>query len=61
MNATATSFTRIMSLMLPLMTATNEHLRALPTADQRVVTDFLDAAQRLMRDHLHALSEKDAR
>ena len=60
-NATATSFTRIMSLMLPLMTATNEHLQALPAADQRVVTDFLNTAQRLMHDHLHALSEKDAR
>jgi DNA-binding MarR family transcriptional regulator len=51
----------IMNLMRPLMAATNEHIKALPAADQAVVADFLDVAQRLMRDHLHTLSEKDAR
>jgi DNA-binding MarR family transcriptional regulator len=51
----------IMNLMRPLMAATNEHIKALPAADQAAVADFLDVAQRLMRDHLHTLSEKDAR
>ena len=51
----------IMNLMRPLMTATNEHLQSLPAADQSVVADFLDVARHLMRDHLHNLSEKDAR
>ena len=51
----------IMDLMRPLMTATNEHLMALPADHQAVVADFLDVAQHLMQDHLHTLSEKDAR
>ncbi|HSO89931.1 MAG TPA: MarR family transcriptional regulator [Arthrobacter sp.] len=51
----------IMNLMRPLMTATNEHITALPADHRAVVADFLDVAQHLMRDHLHALSEKDAR
>ena len=51
----------IMNLMRPLMTATNEHLKSLPAAHQTVVADFLGVAQHLMRDHLHTLSEKDAR
>lgn len=59
--ATPASFTGIMSLMRPLMTASNEHLRALPTADQTVIADFLHVAQGLMRTHLEALSGKDAR
>lgn len=50
----------IMNLMRPLMAATNEHIKALPAADQAAVADFLDVAQHLMRDHLHTLSEKDA-
>ena len=51
----------ILDLMQPLMSATNEHIKALPAADQAVVADFVDVAQQLMRDHLHTLSEKDAR
>lgn len=51
----------IMNLMMPLMTATNEHIQALPADQQAVVADFLDVAQHLMRDHLHTLSGKDAR
>jgi MarR family transcriptional regulator, organic hydroperoxide resistance regulator len=51
----------IMNLMMPLMTATNEHIQALPADQQAVVADFLDVAQHLMRDHLHTLSEKDTR
>lgn len=51
----------ILNLMRPLMTATNEHIKALPADHQAVVADFLDVAQHLMQDHLHALSEKDAR
>ena len=51
----------IMNLMMPLMTATNEHIKALPADHQAVVADFLDVAQHLMRDHLHTLSEKDTR
>jgi DNA-binding MarR family transcriptional regulator len=51
----------IMNLMRPLMTATNEHINALPADHQAVVADFLDVAQHLMQDHLHTLSEKDAR
>ena len=47
--------------MRPLMTATNEHLEALPAAHQAVIADFLDAVLHLMRDHLHTLSEKDPR
>lgn len=50
----------IMNLMRPLMTATNDHITALPADHRAVVADFLDVAQHLMRDHLHALSEKDA-
>ena len=50
----------IMNLMRPLMTAANEHIKALPAAHQAVVADFLDVAQHLMRDHMHTLSEKDA-
>ena len=46
---------------MPLMTATNEHIQALPADQQAVVADFLDVAQHLMRDHLHTLSEKDTR
>ncbi|MDP9983523.1 DNA-binding MarR family transcriptional regulator [Pseudarthrobacter oxydans] len=51
----------IMNLMRPLMTATNEHIKALPADHQAVVADFLDVAQHLMQDHLHTLSEKDTR
>ena len=51
----------IMNLMMPLMTATNEHIQALPADQQAVVADFLDVAQHLMQDHLHTLSEKDTR
>ena len=51
----------ILSLMRPLMTATNEHITALPADHQAVVVDFLDVARHLMQDHLHTLSEKDAR
>lgn len=51
----------IMNLMRPLLTATNEHINALPADHQAVVADFLDVAQHLMQDHLHTLSEKDAR
>lgn len=51
----------ILNLMRPLMTATNEHITALPANHQAVVVDFLDVAQHLMQDHLHTLSEKDAR
>ncbi|MNP82328.1 hypothetical protein D3C76_1809280 [compost metagenome] len=51
----------IMNLMRPLMAAANEHLESLPAAHQTVIADFLDAAQHLMRDHLHTLSEKDPR
>lgn len=51
----------IMDQMRPLLTATSEHIRALPDAHQRVVSDFLDVALHLMQDHLHTLSEKDAR
>ena len=51
----------IMTLMRPLMTVTNEHIKALPADQRAVVADFLDVAQHLMQDHLHTLSEKDAR
>ena len=51
----------IMTLMLPLMTATNEHIKALPADHHAVVADFLDVAQHLMLDYLHTLSEKDTR
>ena len=51
----------IMTLMRPLMAVTNEHIEALPADHRAVVADFLDVAQHLMRDHLHTLSEKDAR
>ena len=51
----------IMNLMRPLMAVTNEHIKALPADHRAVVEDFLDVAQHLMRDHLHTLSEKDAR
>ncbi|KIS28637.1 MarR family transcriptional regulator [Arthrobacter sp. SPG23] len=52
--------TGIMDLMRPLMTATDRHLQALPAAQQSAVADFLDVARHLMRDHLHALSERDS-
>jgi len=51
----------IMNLMRPLMAVTNQHITALPADHRAVVADFLDVAQHLMRDHLHTLSEKDAR
>ena len=51
----------IENLMRPLMTATNEHIKALPADHQAAVVDFLDVAQHLMQDHLHTLSKKDAR
>ena len=60
-SVTAAADRGIMNLMRPLMTATNEHLMALPADHQAVVADFLDVAQHLMQDHLHTLSEKDAR
>lgn len=47
-------------LMRPLMTATNEHMKALPADQQTAVVDFLEFAQHLIRHHLHTLSEKDA-
>ncbi|MCB5283451.1 MarR family transcriptional regulator [Arthrobacter sp. AL08] len=58
---TPASFTAITGLMQPLMIASNEHLRLLPAANQTVIADFLHVAQGMMRHHLHALSEKDAR
>jgi len=60
-SATPAANRGIMNLMRPLMTAANEHIKALPAAHQGVVADFLDVAQHLMQDHLHTLSEKDAR
>ncbi|HET9348522.1 MAG TPA: MarR family transcriptional regulator [Arthrobacter sp.] len=60
-NVTPAANLEIMNLMRPLMTATNEHINALPADHQAVVADFLDVAQHLMQDHLHTLSEKDAR
>ena len=51
----------ITNLMRPLLTITNEHIKALPADQRAVVADFLGVAQHLMRDHLHTLSEKDAR
>lgn len=60
-SVTAAAVRGIMNLMQPLMTATNEHIQALPSDHQAVVADFLDVAQHLMQDHLHTLSEKDAR
>ncbi|MBP1137373.1 DNA-binding MarR family transcriptional regulator [Arthrobacter sp. PvP023] len=50
----------IMALMRPLMTATDQHLKALPAAQQSAVADFLDVARHLMRDHLRTLSERDS-
>lgn len=43
------------------MTATNSYLTALPPAHQAVVGDFLEVMLLQMQDHLHALSQKDAR
>lgn len=60
-SATPASAEGIMALMRPLMTATDQHLQALPAAEQKAVTDFLDAAQQLMRGHLRTLSDKDTR
>lgn len=52
---------RITDLNRPLMTATNSYLTALPPAQQAVVGDFLEAMLLQMQDHLHTLSQKDAR
>jgi DNA-binding MarR family transcriptional regulator len=51
----------ITDLMRPLMTATHEHIKTLTDDQQTAVVDFLGVAQQLIRDHLHTLSEKDAR
>ncbi|MDN4644262.1 MarR family winged helix-turn-helix transcriptional regulator [Arthrobacter sp. PsM3] len=60
-SATPAASRGIMTLMRPLLDAANEHIKGLPAADQAAVADFLGVAQHLMRDHLHTLSEKDAR
>lgn len=60
-NVTPAATQAILDLMRPLVTATSTYLRALPAEHQAVVADFLDAAQHQMQDHLHTLSEKDAR
>lgn len=49
-------YQRIMALMGPLMAETNDHLWALPADDQRVVADFLEAAQGQLRRQVDALS-----
>ena len=58
-STTPASSDGIMALMRPLMTATDKHLKALPAAEQKAVTDFLGVAAHLMRGHLRTLSEKD--
>jgi DNA-binding MarR family transcriptional regulator len=60
-NLTPAASQAIKDLMRPLVTATSGYLQALPPEHQAVVADFLDAAQHQMQDHLHTLSEKDAR
>ena len=60
-SVTPAAFQGIMNQMLPLVAAISEHLKALPASEQAVVADFLDHAMHLMQDHLHTLSEKDAR
>ena len=60
-SATPAASGGIMNLMQPLMSAAHEHIESLPADQQAAVADFLEIAQNLMRDHLHTLSEKDAR
>ena len=55
---TAPGYRRIMELMGPLMTATNEHLWSLPPGEQRAVADFFDVAHRHLREHLATLSSQ---
>ena len=60
-SVTPAATAQITNLLQPLMTATNSYLTALPPAHQAVVGDFLEAALLQMQDHLHTLSQKDAR
>ncbi len=53
---TPAAYQRIMHLMEPLTTGTNEYVWSLPPHEQRVVEDFFGVAQRHMRDQLATLS-----
>ena len=59
-SVTRDAYRRIIELMSPLMDATNAHIRALPSAHQRVIEDFLNTAQAQMLEHLRALSAEAA-
>lgn len=52
---------QILELMRPLATAIDDHLQALPSDQRETIANFLDVAQKLMREHLQPLSQKDTR
>lgn len=56
----AQGFQQIMDLMAPLTAATNEHLWSLPPDRQRAIEEFFDVARQQLRDHLRALSSREA-
>ncbi|WP_051420713.1 MarR family winged helix-turn-helix transcriptional regulator [Paenarthrobacter nicotinovorans] len=60
-NVTEAASRRIKDLMRPLLSAANAQLDALPTDQQVVVVEFLDAVRNLMEDHLQSLSMADTR
>lgn len=59
-SVTRSALEHIMGLMLPLMAATDRHLRTLPAEHQRVVEDFLGVTVRLMDEHRHALAGEES-
>lgn len=58
-SATPAACVEIRALMRPLLKDADSYLKALPAADQEVVTDFLTASHHLMSAHLRVLSSKD--
>lgn len=60
-SVTAEGYQRIMALMRPLLTATNDHLWSLDADRQAAIADFLDVTRGQMHDHLLELSGEDPR
>ncbi|MDN5813375.1 MAG: MarR family transcriptional regulator [Arthrobacter sp.] len=59
LTATNTAFQGILDPTHPLATALYEQLQGLPVEHSTIVSNFLDATQVLMRNHLHTLSNED--
>lgn len=60
-SVTPAVFERIMHLMGPVMTRTNDRVLDLPAAEQAAIEDFLRHATAEIRDHLAVLSDRGPR